>query len=262
MHLTAIRYPDRHDPARIMVARVAPDVSALCQAIVLSRSEVDVMAESADPPSDPADGRRRPTSHERLTGQPWDASYQDGPPPWDVGRPQPAVVRLAAAGRLAGEVLDVGCGSGDNALHLAARGAQVVGVDVAGTALEAARGKAGERGLSAQFLLVDALDLGSLGRRFPTVLDCALFHTLDSEEQSTYASSLAAVTQPRARIHLLCFSDQGPDTGPHPVSRAQLEETFGDHPDLRLVSVQPERLLTRFHDDKGAPAWSATIERR
>jgi hypothetical protein len=46
---------------------------------------------------DPFRGRR-PTSHERMTGLPWDASYHDGPAPWDTGQPQPAVVRLAAAG--------------------------------------------------------------------------------------------------------------------------------------------------------------------
>jgi hypothetical protein len=43
---------------------------------------------------DPFSGRR-PTSHERLTGLPWDASYRGGPAPWDVGKPQPAIARLA-----------------------------------------------------------------------------------------------------------------------------------------------------------------------
>ena len=57
-----------------------------------------------------------------MTGEPWDASYQDGPAPWDTGRPQPAIVRLAGAGRFTGTVLDVGCGTGENALFLAARG--------------------------------------------------------------------------------------------------------------------------------------------
>ena len=50
-------------------------------------------------------GGRQPTSHERMSGQPWDASYQDGPAPWDVGEPQPAFVRLAAEGRFTGYIL-------------------------------------------------------------------------------------------------------------------------------------------------------------
>ena len=48
--------------------------------------------------------RRSPTSHERQAGQPWDASYDDGPAPWDTGGPQPAVVRLADAGGFTGRV--------------------------------------------------------------------------------------------------------------------------------------------------------------
>jgi 2-polyprenyl-3-methyl-5-hydroxy-6-metoxy-1,4-benzoquinol methylase len=78
---------------------------------------------------------RHPTSHERLTGLPWDASYHDGPAPWDIGRPQPAIVRFASEGRFAGAVLDAGCGTGENALHVASLGLPVLGIDVAGTAL-------------------------------------------------------------------------------------------------------------------------------
>src|SRR4051794_31553922 len=94
---------------------------------------------------------RRPTSHERRAGAPWDASYRAGPAPWDVGRPQPAIVRLARAGAFAGAVLDAGCGTGENALHVAALGLPVLGIDVAATALSIAREKAAERGLGAEF---------------------------------------------------------------------------------------------------------------
>jgi len=60
----------------------------------------DVSERSGTRVDDPFGGRQ-PTSHERMTGQSWDASYDDGPAPWDIGRPQPAVVRLAAAGKFA-----------------------------------------------------------------------------------------------------------------------------------------------------------------
>src|ERR1700733_5784607 len=119
-------------------------------------------------------GGRRPTSHERHAGQPWDASYRDGPPPWDIGAPQPAVVRLASAGVFAGQVLDAGSGTGDNALHIAAPGLDVLGVDVAGTAVSIARENAAARGIRAEFIVADALRLDRLGRMFDTVLDCAL----------------------------------------------------------------------------------------
>src|SRR4051812_41546737 len=168
-------------------------------------------------PDDPFGGRQ-PTGHERMTGLPWDASYVDGPAPWDVG-PQPTVVRLAAEGRFAGAVLDAGCGTGDNALHLAAQGLSVLGVDVAETAIAMAREKAEDGGLAVEFAVADGLALERLGRRFETVLDCGLFHTFDRDERPGYVASLASVTEPGATLYVLCFSDEGPDTGPHPVSR-------------------------------------------
>jgi 2-polyprenyl-3-methyl-5-hydroxy-6-metoxy-1,4-benzoquinol methylase len=121
--------------------------------------------------ADPFSGRD-PTSHERLTGLPWDAEYHDGPAPWDVGHPQPAIVRLASEGGFAGAVLDAGCGTGENALHLASLGFSVVGVDVADTALAIARAKADDRGVEVEFAAADALQLAHLGRRFEAVLDC------------------------------------------------------------------------------------------
>src|SRR5262249_45199227 len=131
---------------------------------------------------DPFSGRH-PTGHERLTGLPWDASYRDGPAPWDIGRSQPAVVRLASAGRFSGGVLDAGCGTGENALHLASLGLSVLGVDVAETALAIAREKARARGIKVEFAAVDAFKLERLGRIFQTVLDCGLFHTFDADER-------------------------------------------------------------------------------
>jgi SAM-dependent methyltransferase len=203
-------------------------------------------------------GGREPTSHERMTGLPWDASYQDGPAPWDVG-PQPAVVRLAAAGAFTGPVLDVGCGSGDNALHLASLGLPVLGVDVAETALAIARAKAADRGLEVEFAVADAYRLDRLGRRFATVLDSGMFHTCDAGERPRYAAGLVSVTDPGAILYVLCFSDEGPGTGPHPVSRADLHTAFDSGWD---VAIEPDRVHTRFHDENGAPAWLARITRR
>src|SRR4051812_37170770 len=148
---------------------------------------------------------RRPTSHERRARAPWDASYQDGPPPWDLGHPQPAIARLAAGGGFGGAVLDAGCGTGEHALHIAALGLPVLGVDVAETAVAMARDKAASRGLEVEFAVADALELGGLERRFDTVLDCGLFHALDAEERRAYAASLASVTDAGATLHVLCF---------------------------------------------------------
>jgi SAM-dependent methyltransferase len=222
--------------------------------------EERALVQRSETPAGDAFGGRRPTSHERMTGLPWDASYHDGPAPWDIDRPQPAVVRRAAEGGFAGAVLDAGCGTGENALHLASLGLSVLGVDVAETALAVARAKAVDRGIEVEFAVADAFHLERLGRRFGSVLDCGLFHTCDTDERARYVASLASVTEHEGTLHLLCFSDEGPDTGPHPVSRAELEAAFHAGSGWAVAAIEPDRVWTRYHDD-GAPAWLATIRR-
>jgi len=200
---------------------------------------------------------RRPTSHEQSSGRPWDASYQDVPAPWDIGRPQPAIVRIAH--QFVAPVLDAGCGTGENALHLASLGLPVVGVDVAETALALAREKAAARGLHGDFLPADACQLDRLGRKFQTVLDCGLFHTFHAEERTRYVASLASVTEPGATLYILCFSDAAPDTGPHPIREEELRAAFSTN-QWRVAGLERTRIETCFHEH-GAPAWLATIHR-
>lgn len=195
-----------------------------------------------------------------MSGVPWDASYQDGPAPWDVGQPQPSIARLAAQGAFTGPVLDAGCGTGDNAIHLAALGLSVFGFDVAETAVAIARERAEDRALEVEFAVADAFQLDSVGRTFQTVLDSGLFHTFDADERARYAASLATVTEPGSTVYVLCFSDEGPDTGPHPISRDDLSAAFDASSGWNIASIEPTRILTRYHTD-GAPAWIATIER-
>ena len=187
---------------------------------------VEKVSERSEPPLTIRSSGRPPTSHERMAGQPWDASYHDGPAPWDVGQPQPAIVRLASEGGFAGAVLDAGCGTGENALHIASLGLSVLGVDVAETALAIAREKADDRGIDVEFAAADAFHLERLGRRFDTVLDCGLFHTFDADERPGYVASLASVTEHDGTLYVLCFSDEGPDTGPHPISQEELRAAF------------------------------------
>lgn len=196
-----------------------------------------------------------------MSGKPWDASYHDGPAPWEIGGPQPAIARLASEDGFTGTVLDAGCGSGDNTLHVASLGLPVLGVDVAETALAMAREKAGACGIEAEFAAADAFQLERLGRRFDTVLDCGLFHSFEGDERSRYAASLASVTEHGGTLYVLCFSDDGPGTGPHPVSRDDLRAVFNPGRGWDVAAIEPDRVRTRYHDENGAPAWLATIKR-
>ena len=168
---------------------------------------------------------------------------------------------MAAAGGFAGAVLDAGCGTGENTLHIASLGLPVLGVDVAETALAMARKKARDRGTNAEFEAADAFHLERLGRKFNTVLDCGLFHTCEGDERTRYVASLASVTEPGATVYVLCFSDAGPETGPHPVREDELRAAFASSARWEVVSIVPQRIETRFHEH-GAPAWLATVKRK
>jgi SAM-dependent methyltransferase len=169
-------------------------------------------------------------------------------------------VRVAFEGGFAGAVLDAGCGTGQNALHVASLGLSVLGVDVAETALEIARATAADRGIEVEFAAADVLHLERVGRRFQTVLDCGLFHTFDGDERPGYLASLASVTEHGGTLYVLCFSDDGPDTGPHPVTQEDLRAAFDPSRGWAVTSIEPDRIHTSYHDN-GAPAWFATITR-
>lgn len=205
--------------------------------------------------------QRTPTAHERRAGVPWDASYHGGPAPWDIGRPQPGVVRLAAAGAFSGRVLDAGCGTGDNAIHLASLGLKVFAFDVAQSGIEIARARAAARGVEVEFAVADALTLETLGRRFDSVLDSALFHALEGAERERYAAGLAWVTEPGANLFVLCFGDSGANPGPHPVSQDDLRTAFRPELGWRIIAIDAERVHSIFHGEDGAPAWLARVER-
>jgi ubiquinone/menaquinone biosynthesis C-methylase UbiE len=165
-------------------------------------------------------------SQERDLVAEFEAAYATTPP-WDIGRPQPAFAALASEGRLAGTVLDVGCGSGEHVLMAAQAGSEAVGIDIAPTAVRLAEVKARERGVSARFIVGDALALEALGERFDTVLDCGLFHVFDDPDRPRFAESLARAVRPNGRYYMLSFSDEEPPGwGPRRVTQAEIRETF------------------------------------
>src|SRR4029077_910983 len=114
-----------------------------------------------------------------MMAERFEAMYLEGSPPWDIGRAQPELVQLVETGRISGRVLDVGCGTGDNAIYFATQGLDVVGVDGAPEAVRQARDKAQTRGVRITFDVADVLDLGGSFGTFDTVTDSGVFHVFD-----------------------------------------------------------------------------------
>jgi cyclopropane fatty-acyl-phospholipid synthase-like methyltransferase len=188
----------------------------------------------------------------------WNSAYE-GSPPWDIGRPQPDFVMLADAGKFHGRVLDVGCGTGEHVMLAARHGAEAMGVDVADLAIERARKKAQQRGISATFEVADALHLDQLRRQFDVITDSGVFHVFDDEERPVYVNSLRSALRPAGMYYMMCFSDLEPgDWGPRRVTQAELRAAFVDG--WSIKSIEPTRFAVTI-DDNGAQAWLATIER-
>lgn len=159
----------------------------------------------------------------------FNASYVDGRPPWDIGRPQPAITRLAAEGQITGSVVDVGCGTGENVLHLASLGCEVTGFDFAPAAIAQARRKAAERRLDATFIVADVLDLGTYESRFDSAIDSGCFHVFDDEDRRHYTASVRGALRTGGTLFLVCFSERQPgDWGPRRVTQAELRAAFAE----------------------------------
>lgn len=199
-----------------------------------------------------------PISNRLHSAAEFDASYA-GTPPWDIGRPQLAFVRLGESGSIRGQVLDVGCGTGEHALMAAGLGLDATGIDAAPTAITLAKRKAGGRGLVARFLVWNALELPSLREQFDTVLDCGLFHVFDDGDRPRFVASLRAVLRPGGRYHMLCFSDGQPgDWGPRRVRQDEIRSSFADG--WHVESIEPAAIEINVEPGR-AYAWLAAITR-
>jgi cyclopropane fatty-acyl-phospholipid synthase-like methyltransferase len=187
-----------------------------------------------------------------------------GQPPWEIGKPQKMFV--AVADQITGSVLDAGCGTGENALFLASRGQKVTGIDFLPEPIQRAKQKAADRGLTATFLVMDALALKDLPEVFDSAIDSGLFHVFGDEDRRRYVEGLASVLKPGGRLFLLCFSDAEPgEQRPRRVSRNEIVYAFAEG--WVIECIEPTRFevrpgLKEFSFSPGGPkAWFVVVRR-
>lgn len=198
----------------------------------------------------------------------WNEAYA-GDPPWDVEEPQPAVVDLVDRGVLSGHVLEAGCGTGVDALAMAARGVQVTAMDVSGRAVRRARervARAAAPGVdesggdeSAVALVVgECRSIPLAADAVDGVLDVGLFHAVDAGGRRAYADELAAVLRPGGTAAVLSFGPDAPaDWGPSPVGADDVRAAFADG-----WRVADQRGAPYVTNGTTVPGHLAVLERR
>ena len=135
-------------------------------------------------------------------------AYRLGTPRWDTGAPQPELEQLVR-GRAPARALDLGCGTGADAVYLAGHGWQTTGVDFAPEAIAAARKKAADAGVDAAFVVGDASRLADAGVRgpFDLLLDIGCYHTIPASRRDAYVAGAAGAARPGADFYLAGLAD-------------------------------------------------------
>jgi SAM-dependent methyltransferase len=189
----------------------------------------------------------------------WNESYATGELPWDTGEPEPLLVEFVTLGRVRPtRTLEIGAGTGTNALWLAERGFEVLGIDVAARAVEHATAKLNGRALRCRFAAQDFLATALPHGPFQFVFDRGCFHVFDEpEERAHFAARVAAILAPGGLWLSLIGSTEGPPREVGPPRRSAREVALAIEPALEIVELR----AAEFHVH-GARAWFCLSRRR
>lgn len=189
----------------------------------------------------------------------WNESYASGQPPWDTGQPEPLLIEFVTSGGIAPvPALEIGAGTGTNAIWLAEHGFEVLGIDVSPLAVEKARAKIKKRALGCRFAALDFLAAPPPGGPFQFVFDRGCFHVFEQpDERQRFAAHVAAALAPGGLWLSIIGSTEGPRGDVGPPRRSALEVILAVEPVLEIVELRSAEFR-----DHGAKAWFCLSRRR
>jgi SAM-dependent methyltransferase len=189
----------------------------------------------------------------------WNESYASGQPPWDTGEPEPLLVEFVTSGGVApAPALEIGAGTGTNAIWLAEHGFDVLGIDVSPLAIERADVKMEGRALRCRFAALDFLAAPPPGGPFHFAFDRGCFHVFDEpDERQQFAAQVAAALAPGGLWLSMSGSTEGPPREVGPPRRSAREVVRAIEPVLEIVELRSAEFR-----DHGAKAWFCLSRKR
>lgn len=129
-------------------------------------------------------------------------------PPWDTGITPPELLEFIT-NHVPGSALDLGCGTGTNAITLAKNQWEVIGIDFVKNAINQAKIKADIEKVDITFIVGDVTDLKNINKKFDLVLDIGCFHSLFEYQKKKYISNLNKIITPSGAFLLYAWLDEG-----------------------------------------------------
>jgi methyl halide transferase len=196
-----------------------------------------------------------------VTPHDWDERYKTGNQPWDTQRPSAELVRVLAEGFVTpGSALELGCGTGTNAIYLAEQGFRVTAADISAVAIDRARQHAQTALLRIDFFIADVAALPAQ-QPFDFVFDRGCYHCVRRTNLPGYLATVDRLTRPGTRFLLLTgnANDESTSEGPPRVSEQEIRTELGT-----LFNIEWIRPF-HFENVDGSPgplAWSVGLVRR
>ncbi|MFQ6020708.1 MAG: class I SAM-dependent methyltransferase [Candidatus Aenigmatarchaeota archaeon] len=168
--------------------------------------------------------------------------YKEGRIPWDLGKPYKQLVEFVKENKPC-HVLDVGCGTGTDAIFLAQNGFKVTAIDISEEAIRIAKSKAEKAGVKIDFRIGDALDMPFEDETFELVNDNGFFHLLDKPNRALFVKEVSRIMKPKSKYLMKCFSDKEPSNAgipyklPYRLSQETIRKYFSKK--FKILYIKP-----------------------
>ncbi len=189
--------------------------------------------------------------------------YRLGITPWEHTEPGGPLADLIEGPRALppGDMLDIGCGTGRDAIYGARHGWAVTGIDAVPRALEHARANARQVGAQVRFLQADITTIGAgeLGASYTLLLDGGCLHGLAPAQLRHAAATITGTAKAGATLLMFAFAPGRRGPAPRGINPAQIPGLF---PQWELDFSRPASEITLSGPLRNArPTWYQLVKR-